>query len=73
MSDRETIWREDVQAQRDDVEALWKTQYGYTMKLKDQDAAESLRAKMTEVNNYLSLAHARLGELLPFFPEQPPG
>jgi len=69
----EPIWKEDIQAQRDDVEALWKTQYGYLQKLEDQDAPESLLDKVTEVNNLLSQAHAKLGQLIPFFPEQPPG
>lgn len=67
----EPLWREDIEAQRDTTEAMWKTQYGFVMRLENQDAPEALIEKMAAVNNHFYQAHEILKELLPYFPEEP--
>lgn len=67
----EPVWREDVTAQKDTTEALWKTQYSYVCRLQNQEAPEAMLEKMIMVNNYYKLAHEILEELEPYFPEEP--
>jgi hypothetical protein len=67
----EPVWKEDVEAQLDELGALWKTQYGFVQRLKFQEAPESLIAKMVAVNNLLHQAHQVLEESVVYFPEEP--
>lgn len=72
MDQSEPLWREDISAQRDTLEALWKTQFMFVTRLEAQDAPPALVERMVFANNNMHLAHEALSEVMPYFAPEPP-
>lgn len=68
-----TLWRPvtcaQVEAQAEDLLALWKTQHAYTQRLKYQDAHPSLIEQMEAVSGDMKSTYDRLVYLRDYFPD----
>lgn len=65
----EPIFKEDVEATKEDIDALDKGLENWIRRLQKQQAPPELIAKIGEVQDYMKMASSDLSELAILFPE----